>query len=80
MSNKNMMHLLLWLALTHAGLMVASVSAGVVPQGSRPNLTLGPPGLNNNSWSKFDIALDLSGYRDSAVSFNFSALMSHNPK
>ncbi len=69
---KSTTHLLFWLLIAHAGLLITSASAGVVSRGS--------PGSHDNSWSKFDVALDLSGYRNAAVAFSFAALISRSPK
>ncbi len=63
----------LLVAVANVALMVGTVSADVVPRGSAPG-----PGASDGR-SDFTVALDLSGYRNAAVAFNFASLMSQNP-
>ena len=57
------------LALANLVFMAAPVSADIVPNDAA---------LASGDWSEFTVALNLSGYSSSAVSFNFSDLMRQN--
>jgi hypothetical protein len=75
-------------ALAVLAVALNSVSADVVsrdayrtwPSGSMPGGAFARPSFARpGSRASFDVSLDLSGYRDAAVTFNFASLISKDP-
>ena len=75
MTNRRVSFGFLLFAIAGQCVMIGTVSADIVPRGSSS-----AAGGSGSEWSEFAVALDLSGYRDAAVSFDFASLMNQNPR